>query len=289
MMSNERKKNGYKIDDSTQKLTAQEEKEYIELYEMGDFNAKQVLIVRNIRLVLHIANKFRNTGVETEELISVGTIGLIKGINSFDVNKKTKLATYISRCIQNEILLFLRSYSKYKNYTSLEEPLYIDDEGNELKIEDVIEVYDNKKYERYENMQYIANILEYILNGLKKNQKICILYSLAGMTQEDIGKILGFSQSYVARFTNSSKMDLKRFLAIDKKFDKIYSVEVLEEMYQISFKVENKDIYNKICQGIKLKDSLTKYNELSRIMCIQTYLDEKVFGIIAWIIITIEK
>jgi len=115
-------------------LDREEEEYYLKLYQQGDENARNVLIERNLRLVAHIVKKYHNTGKDIEDLISIGTIGLIKGISTFDINKGTRLATYAARCIENEILMIIRSNKKSKGDMSLQEPIGIDKEGNELPL-----------------------------------------------------------------------------------------------------------------------------------------------------------
>ena len=121
-----------------QPLSPQEESEVLTLYKQGDINAKNLLIERNLRLVVYISKKFDNTGVDVEDLVSIGTIGLIKAVNSFDVDKKIKLATYASRCIENEILMYLRRSNKTKGEISIDEPLNQDGDGNELLLSDIL-------------------------------------------------------------------------------------------------------------------------------------------------------
>lgn len=139
-------------------LTGDEEIFYLHKLEMGDSTVKTVLIERNLRLVVYIARKFENTGIGIEDLVSIGTIGLIKAINTFDTNKKIKLATYASKCIENEILMYLRRNNKTRVEVSFDEPLNIDWDGNELLLSDILGT-DNDMIYKSMRMKWIKNCL----------------------------------------------------------------------------------------------------------------------------------
>ena len=196
-------------------LNEDEEKKYIGM--LGTENcefAKKKLIEHNLRLVVYVAKKFENSMVEMEDLISIGSIGLIKAINSFNGDKNIKIATYASRCIQNEILMYLRKISKQKNFVSIDDPLNIDSEGNELLITDLIspdddipEVDVEKENER--------KLLWNIINSLNKREKEIMLmrFGLDGSpekTQKEVADDLGISQSYISRLEKKIFKQIKK-------------------------------------------------------------------------------
>lgn len=167
--------------------------------------AKSILIEHNLRLVVYIAKKFDNTGVGVEDLISIGTIGLIKAINTFNRNKNIKLATYASRCIENEILMYLRRNSKVRMEVSIDEPLNVDWDGNELLLSDILGTDEDIIYRDLEN-EVERKLLKKALSKLSKREKTIIelrfgLTHPAGreMTQKEVADLLGISQSYISR------------------------------------------------------------------------------------------
>ena len=170
-----------------------------------DEKARKILIEHNLRLVVYIAKKFDNTGVGVEDLISIGTIGLIKAINTFNPSKKIKLATYASRCIENEILMYLRRNSKTKMEVSIDEPLNVDWDGNELLLSDILGTDDDVISRRLEDEVEIARLGKAISKLTKREQMIIRLrFGLGnreGMekTQKDVADLLGISQSYISR------------------------------------------------------------------------------------------
>ncbi|MDR1093228.1 MAG: RNA polymerase sporulation sigma factor SigE [Clostridiales bacterium] len=184
-------------------LNAEEEEIALTKLSDGDETIKTSLIERNLRLVIYIARKFENTGVDTEDLISVGSIGLIKAVNSFDVSKKIKLATYASRCIENEILMYLRRIIRIKTEMSFDEPLNVDWEGNELLLSDILGTDSDLVYKDIET----SVEKELLWTALKKlnerEQEIMELrFGLKGAdekTQKEVADILGISQSYISR------------------------------------------------------------------------------------------
>lgn len=168
-------------------------------------DAKKILIEHNLRLVVYIAKKFDNTGVGVEDLISIGTIGLIKAINTFNPTKKIKLATYASRCIENEILMYLRRNSKTKLEVSIDEPLNVDWDGNELLLSDILGTDEDIIYRDLEN-EVERKLLKKALSKLSRREKTIIelrfgLNHPAGkeMTQKEVADLLGISQSYISR------------------------------------------------------------------------------------------
>ena len=184
-------------------LEGEEEQKYIKLAESGDVDARNLLVERNLRLVVYIAKKFDNTGMDLEELVSVGTIGLIKAVRSYNSEKKIKLATYASRCIENEILMYLRKMVKTKSEVSLDEPLNVDYEGNKLLLSDVLGTDGGEIYREVE-MEVEKGILRELFSKLEERDRliICMRYGLYGVeekTQKEIADMMGISQSYISR------------------------------------------------------------------------------------------
>ncbi len=184
-------------------LSTDEESFLISRLELGDLAVKTVLIERNLRLVVYIARKFDNTGVGIEDLVSIGTIGLIKAVNTFDPHKKIKLATYASRCIENEILMYLRRNSKTRSEVSFDEPLNIDWDGNELLLSDVLGTENDLIY-RYIEEEVDKKLLQAAMSKISgRERKIMELrFGLVNgteKTQKEVADLLGISQSYISR------------------------------------------------------------------------------------------
>ena len=177
--------------------------------------AKAVLIEHNLRLVVYIAKKFDNTGVGVEDLISIGTIGLIKSINTYQPSKNIKLATYASRCIENEILMYLRRNNKTKLEVSIDEPLNVDWDGNELLLSDILGTDEDVIYRDIEN-QVEKKLLKKALSKLNDREKLIVSmrYGLGGrdeeMTQKEVAELLGISQSYISRLEKKIMRQLKK-------------------------------------------------------------------------------
>ncbi len=198
-------------------LTAEEEAHYIQILQKGGSEkakeAREILIERNLRLVAHIAKKYQNVDEEMEDLISIGTIGLIKAVSSFD-SSKGKLSTYASRCIDNELLMLLRSKKKTSKEVSLYEPIGTDKEGNEINLLDIIE---SEQIDVIDRMELAVNLkkLERILQNLEEREKeiIFLRYGLATgkeVTQREIGERLGISRSYVSRIEKRALNKLRK-------------------------------------------------------------------------------
>ncbi|MGJ9460607.1 RNA polymerase sporulation sigma factor SigE [Oceanobacillus sp. CF4.6] len=200
-------------------LSKQEEQELLILLPKGDKAARAMLIERNLRLVVYIARKFENTGINIEDLISIGTIGLIKAVNTFNPEKKIKLATYASRCIENEILMYLRRNNKLKSEISFDEPLNIDWDGNELLLSDVLGTEEDiitKNLESSVDKTLLKSALE-TLNAREK-QIMELRFGLIGeeeKTQKDVADMLGISQSYISR------LEKKIIRRLQKEFNKM--------------------------------------------------------------------
>lgn len=178
--------------------------------------AKKKLIEHNLRLVVYIAKKFDNTGVGVEDLISIGTIGLIKAINTFNPTKNIKLATYASRCIENEILMYLRRNNKTKLEVSIDEPLNVDWDGNELLLSDILGTEEDTIYRDLEN-EAEHKLLFRAINGLSSRERMIVKmrYGLESengeeKTQKEVADILGISQSYISRLEKKIMKRLKR-------------------------------------------------------------------------------
>lgn len=178
--------------------------------------ARSLLIEHNLRLVVYIARKFDNTGVGVEDLISIGTIGLIKAINTFNPVKNIKLATYASRCIENEILMYLRRNNKTKLEVSIDEPLNVDWDGNELLLSDILGTDEDIIYRDMENEAEIM-LLRTAVNTLTPREKeiICLRYGIGRkdgreMTQKEVADLLGISQSYISRLEKKIMVRLKK-------------------------------------------------------------------------------
>ena len=179
-------------------------------------DARKMLIEHNLRLVVYLAKKFENTGICVEDLISIGTIGLIKGINTFNPEKKIKLATYASRCIENEILMYLRRNNKIKMEVSIDEPLNVDWDGNELLLSDILGTEEDIIYRDMENEAEIR-LLRDAVEKLDPREKeiICLRYGInrkdgKEMTQKEVADLLGISQSYISRLEKKIMVRLKK-------------------------------------------------------------------------------
>ncbi len=185
-------------------LSQEEEKKYIQMMSEGDEEAKNILIEHNLRLVAHVCKKYSNSNVDQDDLISIGSIGLIKGINSFNASKNIKLSTYISKCIDNEILMYLRSSKKLNSEVYLEEPIGKDKDDNTITLKEVLENEDKPIDEEIELKLRIKKLYEKIKSILKERERTIIelRFGLNGKepkTQNEIAKSMGISRSYVSR------------------------------------------------------------------------------------------
>ena len=184
-------------------LKGEQEQQALEALEQGDENAKQLLIEHNLRLVVYIARRFENTGTNLEDLISIGTIGLIKGINTYRRDKNIKLATYSSRCIENEILMHIRKTSSQKAEVSLDEPINMDYDGNELLLSDILGTDEDIVSSALEDDVDLC-LLRQALQELPQREReiVLMLYGLEGyqeLTQKEVAQKMGISQSYISR------------------------------------------------------------------------------------------
>lgn len=195
-------------------LSNEEELQLVDRLSEGDTTVKSTLIERNLRLVVYIARKFENTGVGVEDLISIGTIGLIKAVNTFDPMKKIKLATYASRCIENEILMYLRRNGKMKSEISFDEPLNIDWDGNELLLSDILGT-DNDLVYKYIEDEVDKELLNLAMSKLSQREKSIMelrfgLKDGVEKTQKEVADMLGISQSYISRLEKRIIKRLKK-------------------------------------------------------------------------------
>ena len=195
-------------------LEAEEEKDLLEKLMLKDNEAKKILIERNLRLVVYIAKKFESAGVNIEDLISIGTIGLMKAINSYNLEKNIKLATYASRCIENEILMFLRKNNRIKTEVSIDEPINIDSEGNDLSLADILGTDNDCIFKSVEDEDN-KKVLIAAIKKLNSREKIImqLRYGFDGyeeLTQKEVADKLGISQSYISRIEKKVINSLKK-------------------------------------------------------------------------------
>lgn len=201
-----------------QPLSKEEEEYYLDLLKNGNpqesQEAKEILIERNLRLVAHIAKKYQNTDVESQDLISIGTIGLIKAILSYDMGKNSKLATYAAKCIDNELLMMLRTKKKLSREVSIYEPIGTDKEGNEISLLDILKQDQPDIVEEMDNRENLGQLKEIINACLNKREKEIILlrYGLITgkeVTQREIGEYFGISRSYISRIEKKALLKLR--------------------------------------------------------------------------------
>jgi len=200
-----------------QPLTSEEEAELLEGYKKGDEEARNILIERNLRLVAHIVKKYNSIGNDCDDLISIGTIGLIKAISTFDNTKGTRLATYAARCIENEILMHIRTAKKAQNEVSLQDPIGIDKEGNEITLIDVIGNETDSVVDEVELKIQVKKLYNKMKSVLKNREKTVLelrygLCNGTSRTQREIAKMLGISRSYVSRIEKKAIKKLSKEL-----------------------------------------------------------------------------
>lgn len=199
-----------------QPLTAAEEKYYMQKYTEGDLEAKHILIERNLRLVAHIVKKYQPPPEEMEGLLSIGTIGLMKAVVTFDPDKSARLASYAARCIENEVLMYLRGKKKSSKEVSLYEPIGTDREGNEIQLFDVIEMNEEDVYRRLERKEDVIRLYQQVESVLSQRERMVLklrygLYNEEEYTQREIAAMLGISRSYVSRIEKSAIEKLRNF------------------------------------------------------------------------------
>lgn len=197
-------------------LTALEEQYYMQKYIEGDLEAKHILIERNLRLVAHVIKKYQYLDEDTEDLISIGTIGLIKAIITFNPEKNNRLGTYAARCIENEILMMLRAKKKTSKEVSLYEPIGTDREGNEIQLYDIIETSDDDAHTQIALRDDIQTLYDKLESVLSPRERLVLkmrygLYNQEEYTQREIAKQLGISRSYVSRIEKSAIEKLREY------------------------------------------------------------------------------
>ena len=195
-------------------LTSAEEKYYLQRFREGDLEAKNILIERNLRLVAHVVKKYQGPDVDLDDLISIGTIGLIKAVSTFDLTKSARLSTYAARCIDNELLMMFRARKKYSREVSLYEPIGTDKEGNEINLLDIIESPPVDVVEDCFIKENITCLLTSLKNTLspREYEVICLRYGLFGekeLTQREIAQRLSISRSYVSRIEKNALQKLR--------------------------------------------------------------------------------
>ena len=195
-------------------LSSKEEEEAIKKLDKGDDDARKLLVEHNLRLVVYIAKKFENTGVGIEDLVSIGTIGLMKAINTFNSEKKIKLATYASRCIENEILMYLRRSNRLKSEISIDEPLNQDGDGNELLLSDILGTEEDITSRRLED-EVDQKLLKASISKLNKREKDIMELRFGFITgnektQKEVADMLGISQSYISRLEKKIMSKMKK-------------------------------------------------------------------------------
>lgn len=198
-------------------LTAEEETYYLKESQNGNLDARNLLVERNLRLVAHIVKKYSSYGRDTEDLISTGTIGLIKAINTYDVSKGNKLGTYASRCIENELLMLLRQERKSSREVSLYEPIGADKEGNEIHLMDIMESTNENVLEDLITRHHIQTIYQFLRSALTPREQTVIimrygLYQRSPVTQRDVATRMGISRSYVSRIEKRALEKLRNCL-----------------------------------------------------------------------------
>ena len=198
-------------------LTPDEEKIYIEKMRLGDKKAKDILIERNLRLVAHVVKKYYDENRENQDLISIGIVGLIKAVNTYNPDKGNRLVTYAAKCIENELLMMLRAGKKRSKDVSLNEPIGTDKEGNTISLIDVVENDEMDTLEQIEKAENISLVQKYVAQILNEREKEIIVwrYGLDGkkpMTQKTVGEKLGISRSYVSRIEKRALEKLKKAL-----------------------------------------------------------------------------
>ncbi len=195
-------------------LSSKEEKYYISLLESGDEAAKDILIERNLRLVAHIAKKYTGSAIPADDLISIGTIGLIKAVNTYSSNKSSRLATYAARCIDNEILMSLRASKRLRTEVSLSDPIGTDKDGNEINLNDILGTDPDEILDDISLRMQISKMINAIDSALTERERAVILkrYGIMGeypLTQREVSRELGISRSYVSRIEKKALSKLK--------------------------------------------------------------------------------
>lgn len=241
------------------KLPAPLPKEEEQQLMLNFYENTDIFVNRNLRLVAYIVKKFATNKTDFDDFFSVGTIGLMKAVNTFNPEKKIKFSTYAIRCIENEILMYMRASKKHNNVTSLDEIIHTDYDGNELTYQDVIKDEKSSDFqETFLNHDLASDLLDIALNRLTYKEQVVFLYKLAGKKQKSIGKLMGLSQSYISRLEKSTHKKIKRFFKEQDKvginFEKRISFLVRGDIIIITFYT---DFYSPCLKTVLLE----KYEE----------------------------
>ena len=241
------------------KLPAPLPKEEEQQLMLNFYENTDIFVNRNLRLVAYIVKKFATNKTDFDDFFSLGTIGLMKAVNTFNPEKKIKFSTYAIRCIENEILMYMRASKKHNNVTSLDEIIHTDYDGNELTYQDVIKDEKSSNFqETFLNHDVASDLLDIALNRLTYKEQVVLLYKLAGKKQKSIGKLMGLSQSYISRLEKSTHKKIKRFFKEQDKvginFEKKISFLVRGDIIIITFYT---DFYSPCLKTVLLE----KYEE----------------------------
>ena len=251
-------------------------------------------VLKNQPLVRHIIKQMKVAPSDYDDVVQEGTIGLIKAARTFN-NTKSKFATYATRCIQNEIFMYFRQGKKHANDISLDDPVHTDNNGNELTLGDTIPITTNFTTSEIEDRETIHKVFSIILNLLNHNQKLVILYRLAGKNQTYIGKMLNLSQSYISRIEKKLGNIIKTYLNTTKQFKEVFSMVITDELYELSFSTSDVGNFNKIFSSLLKKFTSTeslpsfKVIHFDERVVIQTPADTSSFYLIAKLIESIEN
>lgn len=264
---------------------------------------KNILIERNLRLVLYIAKNFNVDGISIEDLMSIGTLGLIRAVNTFSIEKNVKFATFASKCIKNEILLFLRKNKKYLEIVdSLEKTIYSDNEGNECCLYDLVQDNSaNSKFEKiYEQNDFCSTLFTIILNTFSQRNLLILLYTISGATQQEIANIFSISQSYVSRIqkSNISKvekiaLEKQKFTLQYKKFifylidDQYFAIGFFKSDFKNFLKISSEFLKSKNFTEDSLND-IIQDNEQDYFL-LKMFLEPESFSYIAELIMYMNK
>lgn len=228
---------------------------------------QEELITKNLRLVHHLVNKLGVDTSDYDEIVSIGTIGLVKAAATFDKSKGWKFATYASNCINNEIFMYFRKSNKYTNTISLDDSVATDKDGNEMLLVDMLDDPDSNFVEQIEERDILSKYINIILNLLKPKERLIMLYKMAGITQPCIAKILNLSQSYISRLKEKTKEKVKEHFTTLQYFKEVYTMSIVGDSYKISF--SSKDVKNfngifaKFLQNLTTAETLPDF----RVIC----------------------
>ena len=200
---------------------------------------KERLILENLGLVKYLSNRFTQDYFEYEDIVSIGTIGLIKASKSFDEQKKIKFSTYAGTCIKNEISMYYRKTKKLENEVSMEEPIAKDCEGGELLLENVIADKKVNVVEEIQNREEAERALRIILNYLQGKERLALLYRMREMNQTEIAELLGISQSYMSRLEKKAKNEVRKAIQFGLHYDEVFSIEMEEYFWKVEFECKD--------------------------------------------------